>query len=222
VLESLARLMPIAIVGAVAPLPLAVVVTLLMSVRGLVKAVVFVGAGSVVYACVCALAFATEDVSVGSAAFRSGAVAVLLAFLGVALLGAAWVQLVRPPNAESVGTPYFDKLDQMTVRSVALFGAIITVVNVKQLSIYLVGMSTLVGSDASALQTWALAVTFMAIFQMGQLAMVGICVVAPRPASTLLARVRSWLMPHMRATSIFLGAVVGSWFLVLAAQQLRS
>jgi hypothetical protein len=132
------------------------------------------------------------------------------------------VQLVRPPNAESGGTPYFDKLDQMTVRSAAVFGAIITVVNVKQLSIYLVGMSRLVGSDVSALQTWTLAVTFMAIFQLGQLATVGIYVVAPRPASTLLAGVRSWLMPHMRGTSIFLGAVVGSWFLVLAAQHVGS
>jgi hypothetical protein len=216
----LASLAPIAIAGALAPLPIALVITLLMSQRGLPKASAFVVAETLVYAGICVLAFSTSNLTVGSAGQRSAVIGTLFAVFGMALWWMALSQYVEGRRPERGGRGYFDKLDHMSAGSAALLGGIVTLLNVKQMGIYLVGVSTIVGAGASPTDTWTVSLLFLAVFQIGQIVAIAGYAGSRRRASGLLEGFRGWLLPRLRGMSVLLGSAVGAWFLVLAVEQL--
>jgi hypothetical protein len=218
----LASLAPIAIAGALAPLPIALVISLLMSERGLPKATAFVVAETLVYAGICVLAFSTSNLTLGSAGLRSAAVGSLFALCGMALWWMALSQYVVGRRPERGGGGYFDKLDHMSAGSAALLGGVVTLLNVKQLGIYLVGVSKIVGAGVSPIHAWTVSLVFVAVFQIGQIVAIAAYAGSRRRASGLLEGVRGWLLPRLRGMSVLLGSAVGAWFLVLAAEQFRA
>src|SRR4051812_15892297 len=215
----LASLVPIAIAGALAPLPIALVISLLMSKRGLPKATAFVVAETLVYAGICVLAFSTSNLTLGSAGLRSAVVGSLFALFGMALWWVALSQYVGGRRPERWGRGYFDKLDHMSAGSAALLGGVVTLLDVKQLGVYLVGGSEIVDAGVSPTHTWTVSLVFVAVFQIGQIAAIAAYAGSRRRASGLLERLRGWLLPRLRGMSVFLGSTVGAWFLVLAVEQ---
>jgi threonine/homoserine/homoserine lactone efflux protein len=212
--DLLAQLIPTAIVGALSPLPVLVVIVLLMSERGLAKAASFAAALVGGYAVVGAVVLAVAD---GDAAESDGGRAVagaVVAAIGAMLVVLALKQLVGGPDPDEALPKLMGQLDRMTPGRTALLGVAVGLLNVKQLGIFIAGIAQIVAADLTGGQAWiALALLVVLIQSVVIVAVVGFAV-APGPATRRLQSVQAWLTRNKRVISIVLGLVIGAAFVV--------
>lgn len=218
--DLLGHLLPFAVLGILAPVPAAIVVTLLMTRGGLPKAVGYVGSATAVYLVVGALALLLPLDRLGSTASVVGGA--LLIVLGLGLWWLTVVQYRRAVRGVGPTASYLDRLEALSLRTVLLWGLLVTVLNVKQFALYLVGVSAIVRADVPAAQQWTALVVFLLVFQAGQLLLVGAYAASRQRAARLLARFHDWLLPRLRQASVVLGTVVGALFVVLGLRLLAS
>jgi Sap, sulfolipid-1-addressing protein len=131
----LGQLIPTAIVGALAPLPIIIVVTLLMSKGGLAKAIGFGGALVAVFAVIGIIALATSSGGSGSGSKGSAVTGTIIAVLGVLFVLLAVKQLLHAPDPDAP-PKFMTALDSMSPARAAVFGMVLALINVKQLGIY--------------------------------------------------------------------------------------
>jgi hypothetical protein len=216
----LAQLIATAIVGAIAPLPILIVITLLMSKGGLAKAVGFGVAIFVVFAVIGVISLATAGVNAGANDKGSAVTGTIIATLGVVLLITAVKQIVNAPDPDAAPPKFMAKLDTMSVAAATGLGAIIALINFKQLGIYVAGVSQIVNGDVSTAQGWIALAILLVIIQIGVIAPIVAYMLARDWATRVLGGLRSWLVAHNRVLGIVLGLVVGVWFLVKGVVQI--
>ena len=213
----LSKLIPTAILGALAPVAIIVLISLLISRRGLAKALAFGLASIGTLAIVGAIALATASTNAGSS--EKEITGTVLVVLGIAFLVIAARQLLHAPELEAPPRVMV-KLDEMSPVAAAVFGVIAEGINVKQIAIYLGGVKLIVNADVTAVEGWLALVILLAIIQLGLIIPVAAYLLAPDPATRVLQRFRGWLVANNRVISIVLGLVVGAAFLVVGISEI--
>jgi hypothetical protein len=216
----LPQLVLTAIVGAVAPLPILIVISLLMSKGGLAKAIGFGAAIVVVFAVIGVISLATAGVNAGASEKGSAVTGTIIATLGVVLLITAVKQIVEARDPDAAPPKFMAKLDTMSVAAATGFGAIIALINFKQLGIYVAGVSQIVNANVSTAQGWIALAILLVIIQIGVIAPICVYVFARGWATRVLGGFRNWLVAHNRVLGIVLGLVVGVWFVVKGVAQI--
>jgi Sap, sulfolipid-1-addressing protein len=101
-----------------------------------------------------------------------------------------------------------------------VFGLVLALINLKQLGIYVAGVSLIVQADVSTGQGWVALVVLLVVIQLGVIAPILGYVLARDRATMMLQGLRVWLVGHNRIISIVLGLVVGVWLLVKGVVQI--
>jgi hypothetical protein len=216
----LSQLIPTAIVGAIAPLPVVIVITLLMSNGGLPKAIGFASALVVVFAIFGVVTLATANVNAGASEKGSAITGTIIATLGVVLLITAFKQIVNAPDPDGAPPKMMAKLDTMSVGGAIGLGLVLALINFKQLGIYAAGVSQIVNANVSTTQGWIALVILIVVIQIGVIGAIAAYVFARDWATRVLGGFRGWLVAHNRIIGIVLGLVVGVWFVVKGVAQI--
>jgi threonine/homoserine/homoserine lactone efflux protein len=218
--DLIPRLIPAIVLGAASPIPMAILATLLMTDRGLKKAVAFtLGIFSyfAVIGSVVLLAQGTDvpEHSSGPRAFDYVTIA-----MGVVLLVLALKKLVTKPEPITGPPKYMARAEGLSVRAAAVFGLFIALINFKQIAIYLAGLSQISESSVGTVEGWiALAVLTVGI-QAGLVAGIAYAAFAPDHSARVFAALREWLIQNSRVVSIAVGLVVGVALIALGIEQL--
>jgi hypothetical protein len=216
----LGQLLPTAILAALAPSTILVVVTLLMSKGGKAKAVGFATALVAVFAVIGAVTLVTSRGGGGSGSKGSAVTGTILAVLGVLFVLIAIKQLLHAPDPDAPPPKLMSMLDTMSPVRATGFGAVLALVNFKQLGMYVGGIALIVDADVSTTQRWVALIILLVVVQIGVIAPVAVYLVAREWATRQLLRVRAWLVLHNRIISIVFGLVIGVGFTVKGFVQL--
>jgi cytochrome c biogenesis protein CcdA len=213
-------LIPIALFGAASPLTITVVVALLTSNRGVAKATAF-GAGLVgVFAVIGIFTLNRSSDSGSSSSTQSAVTGTIIAVLGGLFILMAVKLLVNAPDPDAPPPKFMAALDTMSIGRSAGFGAILALINFKQLGIYVGGVAEIVEAELSSTQQWVALVVLLIVLQIGVIAPIVVYVVNPGWASRHLRRFQEWLARHSRVIGIVLGLVIGILFLVNGITQI--
>ena len=218
--DLLTRLIPTALVGAINVVPITVVVTLLMVKGGLSRAIAFAIGQTGALAAFGVFALATASTDAGSTDTGSAVTGTIIAVVGVLLLLLAVKQLLGSPDPDAPPPAYMARLETMSVSGALVTGAILALVNVKQLGIYAAGLAEIVEADVSTAQGWIALVILLVLIQIGVLLPIFAYLLARDWATKALETLRGWLIRHNRVISIVLGLVVGALFVVAGVTQI--
>jgi hypothetical protein len=218
--DLLIQLIPTAIVGALAPLPVIIVISLLISERGLAKAVSFGVAITGVYAIIGAIVLSTASTDAKSTEGGSAVTGTIVAVLGGVLVIMAVKQLLGAPDPDAGPPKLMTKLDSMSPAGAGVLGTVIALINIKQLGIYVAGISQIVAADISTTDAWMSLIILLVAIQFGVIGPIVIYAFARDWATRVLQSFRTWLFTHNRVISIVLGFGIGIAFLVKGIAQI--
>ncbi len=219
--DLLWQLIPIALFGAASPLPITVVVTLLMSERGVAKAIAFGGGLIGVLAVIGVFTLSRSSDSDASSSTQSTVVGTIIAALGVLLVLMAVKLIVNAPDPDAPPPKFMTSLTTISAGRAAGFGAILALINFKQLGIFIGGVAEIVEAEVSGTQQWIALIVLLVVLQLGVIAPIVVYVVARDWATRQLVRFQEWLARHNRAIGIVLGLVIGILFIVEGVSIIR-
>ncbi len=215
-LELVGDLVAFAVVVALSPLPIIAVLLLLAAPVGLRGGALFALARVVVLAAVVALAALLAD-RLDAATGSTTAAAGIRILLGVVLVGLAvrkW--LTRPRGSDAEKLPgWMRAIDGLGAGGALRLGALITVVNVKELAMAIGAGLTLGGAMAGAGEMLVAGAIFVVLATLGVTAPVIALLAGGERAAARLADARDWLVRN-NATIIVIvllaigGRLVGS------------
>jgi hypothetical protein len=214
--ELLTSLLPTALVGALAPLPITIAITLLMSRRGLAKAIAFAAAATGVLAGAGIVVLATTDTRAGSSEGGSAVTGTIIAVLGGVLVILGLKQVFDAPDPDAGPPKLMAKLDTMSPAGAGVLGLIVTVINIKQLA----GVSQIVAADISTAEAWIALVILAVVIQIFVIAGIVVYIVARTWATRMLRSFQGWMVRNNRAIAIVLGVGVGIAFVVMGIVQI--
>lgn len=218
----LSRLIPTAIVGALAPVPIIILISLLISKRGMAKAVGFGLAMTGTLAVVGAIVLANASANAGSTGHGSAVTGTILAAAGIVFLIIAIKQLLKAPDPDAPLPKFMSRLDDMSPVAAAVFGVIIEAINLKQIGIFLGGVKLIVNAHVTPAEEWVALAILLVVIQLGVIVpLVGYSLAGNR-ATYVLQRFRGWLVTNNRAISIVLGLVIGAAFLVVGVTEITA
>jgi cytochrome c biogenesis protein CcdA len=216
----LGQMLPAALVGALAVLPITIVITLLMSKGGLGKALGF-GVGLVgVFTVIGVITLATASTNAGSSDTGSAVTGTIVAVLGGVLLVVAIKQLVDAPDPDAPPPKLMTRLDSMSAVGAAVLGIVIGLTNIKQLGIYAALISQIVAADISTAQGWVALIVLLVVLQIGVIGPILVYILARDWATRALRACHGWLIKNNRTISIVLSLVVGVWFIIKGITQI--
>jgi threonine/homoserine/homoserine lactone efflux protein len=218
--DLLTSLVPTALVGALAPLPITIVITLLMSRRGLAKAIAFAAAATGVLAVTGLVVLATADTSAASSEGGSAVTGTIIAVLGGVLVILGLKQVFDAPDPDAGPPKLMAKLDTMSPAGAGVLGLIVTVINIKQLGIFVAGVSQIVAADISTADAWIALVILAVVIQLFVIGGIVVYIVARTWATKVLRSFQDWMLRNSRAIAIVLGVGVGVAFLVMGIVQI--
>jgi threonine/homoserine/homoserine lactone efflux protein len=216
----LGELIPAAIVAAIAPLPITVLITFLTSDGGLGKALAFTAAVLASFAVVGVIALLTAGTDAGTSEKGSAVTGTVIAVLGGLFLWMGIKQLVGAPDPDAPPPKVMGKLDTMSPAGAAVFGVLIALINFKQVGIYLGGISQIVAADVPETDRWVALAILLVVIQIGVIVPILAYLLAPAQATRALEQCRNWLTSNSRVISIVLGLVIGGWFLIKGVTQI--
>jgi len=198
------------------------VILLLMSEagwrNGLAYAVGYTGAYSVIGVAAVVVGYrATQDTG-GEA---GPILPILLVVLGTVLL---WLALRnwRKAPAEPAGPPrLFAMVDGVTAPRAFAFGALVTVINFKNLGLFLTALSVTVLSDLPLGQKVIVALLAAVVFSLAVISPVAVYLAFPRRADDLLGAFKGALERHRRPAGIWLPLAFGLLFVARGIALLR-
>jgi len=218
----LGQILPAALVGALALLPITIVITLLMSKGGLAKALGF-GVGLVgVFAIIGVIALTTASTNAGASDKGSAVTGTIVAVLGAVLLVVAIKQLVNAPDPDAAPPKFMTQLDHMSAGGAAVLGVVSGLINIKQLGIYVACISQILAANISTAQGWVALLVLLVVIQIGVIGSILVYVLARDWATRVLQALSGWLSTNNRVISIVLGLVVGVWFLIKGITQITA
>jgi threonine/homoserine/homoserine lactone efflux protein len=110
----------------------------------------------------------------------------------------------------------------MSASGALALGAVLGLINVKQLGIYVACLSQIVRANISTTQGSAALIVLVVVIQIGVIVPILVYVVAREWATRTLGASRGWLIKHNRTISIVLGFVVGIWFIAKGLTQITA
>ncbi len=210
----------VALFGAASPLPITVVVTLLISKGGVAKATGFAAGLIGVLAIIGIVTLITSSYTSASSSTESAVTGTIVAVMGLLFVLMAVKLLLNAPDPDAPPPKFMTALDTMSVARAAIFGAILAVINFKQLGIFIGGIAQIVEAEVSSAQEWVALAVLLIVLQLGVIVPIIVFVATPDWASRHLRRFLGWLNRHSRPIGIVLGLVVGIWFLVTGVTQI--
>lgn len=198
------------------------VILLLISDRGWVN--------GLAYALGYFLSYTTIGVMAVTIGLRSGgdgggvalARPVVLLVLGVLLLWMGWRNARKPQEDDTGASRFFALVNSITPLRAFAFGAVVTVINFKNLAIFLTALSVVILSRLTLTEKIAVTLATTLIFSLSVLFPVLIFVSVPRQASAILNRFRESLDRNSRAIGIWAPLLFGLLFLGLSVVYLIS
>ncbi len=139
---------------------------------------------------------------------------ILLLVLGTLLL---WLALRnwRKPVSENQAEPrFFTIVDKITPLKAFGFGAMISVVNFKNLALFLTALSVVVLSDLLITEKIVITLLVVLVFCLSVIIPVTIYIIFPKRAKYILNGIRQILNQHSRPIGIWLPLVFGLLFLI--------
>ena len=139
-------------------------------------------------------------------------------FLLLALGGLLLYLSFRNRNTPAVENPepprFFSLLDNITPLKAFGFGALVSVINFKNLALFLTALSTVILSGLSLPQKMVTAWLAALVFCLSVLIPLGIYLLAPKRAGQVLAGFRAWLQEHSREIGIWAPLLFGLLFIL--------
>ena len=138
---------------------------------------------------------------------------ILLMVLGSLLISLA-MRNMRRPVAADVGPPrFFSIVDSITPPKAFGFGALVTILNVKNLALFLTATSVVILSDLSITEQLIITLMVVVVFCLSVIIPVVIYVSFPVRGDALLNSVEQFLKQHSRAIGIWAPLGFGLLFL---------
>lgn len=203
--ELLLTLLPLAVVGAVSPLPIVGCTLMLGSARPLPNALAYLAAQAALYLALGALLLALADPRPGSHGNPTADVVVGGVLLAVAL-HQALVGIEVPRWLEAV--------DRARPRHAAGVGAAVAAINLKSLALVVSGGGEIARADIEAGGRAVALALLVAGISAGVAAAIGLYVTAPTRGAVLLARLRAWLERRGRWVLVAVCTIAGTAFLM--------
>jgi threonine/homoserine/homoserine lactone efflux protein len=142
------------------------------------------------------------------------AVPILLIVLGTLLI---WLSLRnwRKPASESNKQPrFFSIVDKITPAKAFSFGAIVTVINFKNMALFLSALSVVIFSPLLITQKVIITLSVAFVFCLSVIIPVFIYVAFPQRANKVLNSIKQTLEAHSRPIGIWLPLIFGGLFLI--------
>jgi threonine/homoserine/homoserine lactone efflux protein len=218
--ELIPRLIPAVVLGAASPIPLAILATLLMTDRGLKKAAAFTAGVFVYFAVIGSVVLLAQGTDLQPESDGGQTFDYVTIAIGALLMLMALKKLLTEPKPVSGPPKYMARAEGLSVGAAAGFGVFIALINVKQIAIYLAGLSQIAESSVGAVEGW-IALAFLTIgIQLGLVSGLAYAAFAPEHSARLFKSLREWLITNNRAVSIGIGLVVGAALIALGIEQL--
>lgn len=145
---------------------------------------------------------------------------VTLLILGVLLLWMGWRNSRKPPVENPQPPRFFAMVDSITPIRALGFGALVSVINFKNLALFLTAQSVVILSPLPLAQKLAVSLAAALVFSLAVLLPVLVYVCFPRRADAVLNGLKGWLESHSRAIGIWAPLLFGAIFLVKAVSDL--
>lgn len=144
----------------------------------------------------------------------------LLLLLGGLLLWMGWRNSRKPPVENPQPPRFFAMVDSITPIRALGFGALVSVINFKNLALFLTAQSVVILSPLPLAQKLAVSLVAALVFSLAVLLPVLVYLCFPRRADAVLNGLKGWLERHSRAIGIWAPLLFGAIFLVKAVSDL--
>jgi Sap, sulfolipid-1-addressing protein len=211
------NLVPLALASAVVPAPLVVTILLLRSSAR--TAAAWVAGMTVVrlaQGAAFALIFAGESAATDTAAERSAILYGILLVVSFLLFVTAAQKLFSGDDPDAPPPKWMAKIATMGAGRAFLFGAALLLANAKFWVFTLGAISAIEEARLGRGASVATFLAFVVLVVAPQLVALGLAVVAPARARSLLNGVADWLQRNNRAIVVVVSLVFGTWFLLKA------
>jgi threonine/homoserine/homoserine lactone efflux protein len=138
----------------------------------------------------------------------------LLMALGALLLWLAWRNWRRPASPGQEEPRFFTILNRITPPKAFAFGALVTVINVKNLALFLTALSVVIVSDLPPAQKIFITLLVALVFSLSVMIPLIITFAFPRRSRDLLNRLKNALERHSRPFGIWAPLIFGLIFLL--------
>ncbi len=148
------------------------------------------------------------------------AVSILLLFLGLLLLGIAF-RNKRKPMVDNPSPPrFFSLVDKLSPLKSLGFGSTVSLINFKNLALYMTALSGVILSNLLLTQKIIIALAAALTFCLSVLVPVGIYLLFPNRAGKLLNKLKNAIQKHSRSIGILAPVIFGLIFIIKGITQL--
>ena len=145
---------------------------------------------------------------------------ILMLILGALLPSMGWRNARKSLQDDAGASRFFSLVDSITPLRAFGFGAAVTVINFKNLALFLTALSVVILSSLSLAEKIAIALVAALVFSLSVLLPVLIFVSVPRQAAAILNRLKVALDKNSRAIGIWTPLIFGLIFLVVGYRYL--
>ena len=145
---------------------------------------------------------------------------ILLMVLGTLLLWLAQRNRRKPVSENQEEPRFFSVVDKITPLKAFGFGAIISVVNIKNLALFLTALSVVVVSDLFITEKIFITLLVVLVFCLSVIIPVVIYIAFPKRAKDMLNSIRQFLNRHSRPIGIWAPLVFGLLLLIIGITDL--
>ncbi|HRJ41776.1 MAG: GAP family protein [Caldilineaceae bacterium] len=139
----------------------------------------------------------------------------VLLLLGGLLLWVGWRNSRKPPVEKPEPPRFFAMVDNISPIRALGFGGLVSVINVKNLALFLTAQSVVILSSLSLAEKIVITLVAALVFSLSVLLPVLIFVSVPRQAAAILNRLKVALDKNSRAIGIWVPLIFGLLFLVV-------
>ncbi len=148
------------------------------------------------------------------------AVSVLLLFLGLLLLWIAFRNIRKPVSGKKDPPRFFSFVDNLSPLKALGFGSLVSLINFKNLTMYLTAISGVILSGLDVRQKIIIALAASITFCLSVLIPVGIYLMFPKHAGIMLNKIKNTIQNRGREISIFAPVIFAAIFILKGISQL--
>jgi hypothetical protein len=161
-----------------------------------------------------AVVVAGYQASGNSAGEQGIAVPILLIVLGSLLIWLSLRNWRKPAHESEAQSRFFSIVDKITPAKAFSFGAMVTVINFKNMALFLSALSVVIFSPLLIAQKIIITLSVAFVFCLSVIIPVFIYVIFPRRANKMLNSIKQTLEKHSRPIGIWLPLIFGGLFLI--------
>jgi threonine/homoserine/homoserine lactone efflux protein len=143
-----------------------------------------------------------------------------LVVFGILLTWIAFRNWRKPIQSNNQGNRFLSLIDKITPAKAFGFGLIITVINIKNLALFLSALSIVVQSSLPIADKLITMLLVVLVFCSSVIIPVGIYILFPNRRNDLLNGIRRTLIKYRRSISIWAPTIFGSIFIIMGVTEL--